>query len=162
MSGGRIAARIFIGPWQRGHSSTSTPNTRCISSAQGYGRRSRQRRGVAGSAARAGASPPVGADSVGASSERLPAGGSGTTRARSRAPGASKFKVTVAIPSITLYAQFGKDVHPGQVLKALAEKRNRHDRDLPPEFGTPPYPAGSSKACNDANKSCCSIFGNCP
>jgi Fe-S-cluster-containing hydrogenase component 2 len=30
-----------------------------------------------------------------------------------------KFKVTVAIPSITLYAQFGKDVHPGQVLKAL-------------------------------------------
>jgi iron only hydrogenase large subunit-like protein len=30
-----------------------------------------------------------------------------------------KFKYTVAIPSLTLYAQFGRDVHPTQVLRAL-------------------------------------------
>jgi iron only hydrogenase large subunit-like protein len=30
-----------------------------------------------------------------------------------------RFKHTVAIPSLTLYAQFGKNVHPGQVLAAL-------------------------------------------
>lgn len=30
-----------------------------------------------------------------------------------------RFKYTVALPSLTLYAQFGKDFHPGQVLHAL-------------------------------------------
>jgi len=48
------------------------------------------------------------------------------------------------------------------VAKCVPFPGNCHDRNLPPEFGTPPYPAGSSKACNDANKSRCSIFGNCP
>lgn len=30
-----------------------------------------------------------------------------------------RFRYTVAMPSLTLYGQFGKDVHPGQVLHAL-------------------------------------------
>lgn len=33
----------------------------------------------------------------------------------------ANFKLTVAIPSLTLYAQFGRDVHPGQVLNALEQ-----------------------------------------
>jgi iron only hydrogenase large subunit-like protein len=32
-----------------------------------------------------------------------------------------KFKYTVAIPSLTLYAQFGRDVHPNQILQALTQ-----------------------------------------
>ncbi len=41
-------------------------------------------------------------------------------RARTSSPSDLKnFKYTVAMPSLTLYAQFGKDVHPEQVLHAL-------------------------------------------
>ena len=32
-----------------------------------------------------------------------------------------KFKYTVAVPSLTLYAQFGDDVHPGRVLRGLRQ-----------------------------------------
>jgi hypothetical protein len=32
---------------------------------------------------------------------------------------------------------------------------------LPPAFGNPPGPAGSSNECNDAKKSSCTIFGGC-
>lgn len=48
------------------------------------------------------------------------------------------------------------------VAKCVPLPGNCHDRDLPAAFGPPPHPAGSSKACNAANKSACSIFGGCP
>jgi len=41
-------------------------------------------------------------------------------KARTSSPAdLKKFKVAVAIPSLTMYAQFGRDVHPAQVLRAL-------------------------------------------
>jgi hypothetical protein len=48
------------------------------------------------------------------------------------------------------------------VAKCLPLAGNCHDRDLPPELGAAPHPAGSSKACNDANKNKCTVFGGCP
>jgi iron only hydrogenase large subunit-like protein len=39
----------------------------------------------------------------------------------SKAADLKRFKYTVAIPSLTLYAQFGRDVHPSQVLNGLTK-----------------------------------------
>src|SRR4030042_3266104 len=44
----------------------------------------------------------------------------GAMRPRTSSPADLKrFKYTVALPSLTLYAQFGKELHPGQALHAL-------------------------------------------
>ncbi len=46
----------------------------------------------------------------------------GAMRARTSSPADLKrFKYTVAVPSLTLYAQFGDDVHPARVLRGLRQ-----------------------------------------
>ncbi len=92
-----------------------------------------------------------------------------------RRPTCKRFKHTVAIPSMTLYGQFGRDVHPAQVLHALTPRRVRQRlrhvvdvRDARPGHRRPPLrvtaapgrrsPSPARRSCGwsrSATPSCC-------